>query len=177
MILKLQKNIKGSILDVGGDGECVIGQIYGSAVTAIDCSQAELDEAPDCCEKRLMDAADLAFPDHSFDNVTFFYSLMYMTRDTQQMAIAEAARVLKPGGMLHIWDTDIASAYPDPHMVDLMILAGERTIPVSYGIVKAEGQSMDSVLALLNTAGLHITGTAHDSSQFHITAQKCSPSE
>ena len=172
MILELNNRLKGSILDVGGGGECVIGQLFGSAVIAIDCSQDELDDAPDCCEKRLMDAAELTFPDASFDNVTFFYSLMYMTRDTQQKAVAQAARVLKPGGLLHIWDAKIASAYPDPYIVDLEIHAGDLTIPVTYGIVKAEGQSADAFLQLLNENGLRILQTTSECGQFYIAAEK-----
>ena len=78
MIIEIEKNLKGSTLDIGGGGEAVIGRIYGDQVTAIDNRQEELDEAPDCCAKRLMDATDLKYADDSFDNVTFFYTLMYV---------------------------------------------------------------------------------------------------
>lgn len=115
MKISIQHDLNGSILDIGGGGEGVIGQIYGHKVIAIDNRQEELDEAPDCCEKRLMDATDLLFSDESFDNVTFFYSLMYMTKDTQKKAINEAVRVLKQGGRLLIWDSQFPVAHPDPH--------------------------------------------------------------
>ena len=64
-------------------------------------------------KKMLMDGTDLQFDDGSFDHVTFFYSLMFMSQREQEQAIQEAARVLKHGGELHIWDCDIASAYMD----------------------------------------------------------------
>ena len=79
MTIEIKENLDGSILDIGGGGEAVIGQIYKDRVTAIDNCQEELDEVPDCCVKQLMDATELCFSDNSFDNVTFFYTLMYIT--------------------------------------------------------------------------------------------------
>ena len=95
MKLTLEKELRGSILDIGGGGEGIIGRLYKSAVTAIDNVQEELDEAPDCCKKLLMDAAELDFDNESFDNATFFYSLMYMDTETKEKALKEACRVLK----------------------------------------------------------------------------------
>lgn len=74
----------------------------------------------------LMDGTDLQFDDGSFDHVTFFYSLMFMSQREQEQAIQEAARVLKHGGELHIWDCDIASAYPEPFCIGKNV--------VGYGI-------------------------------------------
>lgn len=102
MKISLNKELCGSILDIGGGGEGIIGRLYKSAVTAVDNMQEELDEAPNCCKKLLMDAAALDFADESFDNVTFFYSLMYMNTDVKAKAIEEACRVLKTGGVLTI---------------------------------------------------------------------------
>ena len=67
MVIEIKYDLKGSILDIGGGGEAVVGQIYGDRVTAIDNRQEELDEAPDCCTKLLMDAEKLLFSDKSFD--------------------------------------------------------------------------------------------------------------
>ena len=75
MTIEIKEKLTGSILDIGGGGEAVIGQIYKDRVTAIDNCKEELEEAPDCCSKQLMDATELSFPDDSFDNVTFFYTL------------------------------------------------------------------------------------------------------
>lgn len=41
---------------------------------------------------------------------------MYMNRPVQSAAIAEAVRVLKPGGRLLLWDCEIACAYPEPFL-------------------------------------------------------------
>ena len=44
-MIEIKADLIGSILDIGGGGEAVIGQIYGDNVLAIDISQKELDEA------------------------------------------------------------------------------------------------------------------------------------
>ena len=172
MTIEIKENLNGSILDIGGGGEAVIGQIYKDRVTAIDNRQEELNEAPDCCSKQLMDATKLSFPDDSFDNVTFFYTLMYMTTEEQGKSICEAARVLRAGKWLNIWDCDICSAYPEPFTVDLDIKACNHTIHTSYGIVKKETQSSDSVIHLLKRAGLKIESLREKDGHFHIQCRK-----
>ena len=97
-----------------------------------------------------------------------------MSRDTQRQAIAEAARVLRPGGMIHIWDADIRSACPEPFIVDLDIAAGRKTIRVSYGIVKDEAQDSDAILRHLEAAGLSPAraSVSKQNGQFFIRATK-----
>ncbi|MDI9468574.1 MAG: class I SAM-dependent methyltransferase [Bacillota bacterium] len=173
MIIEMQRNIEGSILDVGGGGEGIIGRLYGKRVIAIDNCREELDEAPDCCEKRLMDATKLLFENESFDNVTFFYSLMYMTADVQEKALAEAARVLKRGGQIHIWDSDIHSSSLEPYVVDLDILwDGEVQVHTSYGIVKGETQSSESVAGVLSRNGFLLEHHVMEKNQFFICGRK-----
>ena len=172
MTIEIKENLDGSILDIGGGGEAVIGQIYKDRVTAIDNRQEELDEAPDCCRKQLMDATELLFPDNSFDNVTFFYTLMYMTEETQRKSICEAVRVLKAGKLMNIWDCDIRSAYPEPFIVDLDIRNDNHTIHTGYGIVKKDTQSSDSIIHILEQAGLSIECFQKKDGQFHIQCKK-----
>lgn len=170
--IKLSKDLSGSILDIGGGGEGVIGRLYGKNVLAIDSSREELDEAPACCEKRCMDAAKLLFPAESFDNATFFYSLMYMDEGTQAQVLQEAYRVLKPGGRLSIWDCGFASAYPDPHVVDLMIELDQNAIRTSYGIVKMQGQSLETVARLAQDCGFVLLDSLIQDGQFHLAMKK-----
>lgn len=153
-MITLQKELTGRILDIGGGGEAIIGRCYGKQVIAIDNRQEELDEAPGVCQKQLMDATALSFPTGSFEHVTAFYTLMYMTAEEQKQAIQEAARVLKPGGTLHIWDCDIASAYPEPFCVELEILLPEERICTTYGVGKLDSQSMASIGQMCVEAGL-----------------------
>lgn len=172
MKISIQHDLNSSILDIGGGGEGIIGQIYGQKVIAIDNRQEELDEAPDCCEKRLMDATDLLFSNETFDNVTFFYSLMYMTKDTQKKAINEAVRVLKQGGRLLIWDSQFPAAYPDPHIVDLEIQFADKTIHTSYGIVKDEEQRFEDIVSFIKTNGLGPVHKEMMDDHFFISANK-----
>ena len=155
MKLRLERTLAARILDIGGGGECVMGRLYGARVTAIDRSREELDEAPNVCEKRLMDAEELEFGDCSFESATFFYTLMYMPRDTQERAIAEAARVLKPGGRLAIWDCEIERAFPEPHLAELELdIAGKR-LNVTYGIIDPNArQCADTFVQLCGALSL-----------------------
>lgn len=172
MTIEIQKDLNGTILDIGGGGEAVIGQIFKESVTAIDNRQEELENAPGGCSKQLMDATELLFPDSSFDNVTFFYTLMYMTEETQRKSIREATRVLRMGGLMNIWDCDIRSAYPDPFFADLDIKTGNNTIHTTYGIVKMDPQSSDSIIRLLKQAGVSIETLEETEGHFHIQCKK-----
>lgn len=164
-------DLQGRILDVGGGGEGIIGRFFGNQVIAIDNRQEELDEAPDVCEKRVMDAACLDFDVETFDTVTFFYSLMYMNLDTQKQAMKEAARVLKPEGGLYVWDTDIPSAFPEPFVAQLEIPIGSETIHTAYGIVKRDSQDSDSITAIALSNGLRLQEMRKEEGHFclHFT--------
>lgn len=101
---------EGFILDIGGGGEGVIGQLRGSDVVAIDYKAEELHEAVDGPLKIIMDARDLQFLDDSFQTATAFFSLMYLNeRDDQLKVLQEVCRVLQPGGKFHIWEIDLSS--------------------------------------------------------------------
>ncbi len=172
MKIRLQEKLNGSILDIGGGGEGVIGQLYGQQVVAIDKRQEELDEAPCVCKKLRMDATDLQFEDASFDHATSFFTLMYMDATVQWQAIRETARVLKPGGTLHIWDAEIVNAYPDPFCVDLDIDIGEKQIHTTYGIVKRDGQTGDTIEALCRSAGLTLRLRMEQDGLFYMEFEK-----
>ena len=100
----------GYILDIGGGGEGIIGQMKPSQVIAIDLSKKELEDAPSGPLKIVMDATDLKFLDRSFHTATAFFSLMYMRPDIQRKTFAEVFRVLAPGGRWLIWDASIPRA-------------------------------------------------------------------
>lgn len=100
----------GYILDIGGGGEGIIGQMKPTQVIAVDLSRRELEEAPAGPLKIVMDATDLKFLDASFDTATAFFSLMYMRPEVQQKVFAEVFRVLTRGGRWIIWDAVIPRA-------------------------------------------------------------------
>jgi ubiquinone/menaquinone biosynthesis C-methylase UbiE len=100
----------GYVLDIGGGGEGIIGQMKPTQVIAVDLSKRELEEAPAGPLKIVMDATDLKFLDASFDTVTAFFSLMYMRAEIQQRVFAEVFRVLTRGGRWIVWDAVIPRA-------------------------------------------------------------------
>lgn len=171
-MLTLNKELSGHILDIGGGGEGVIGRLYQSQVTAIDHRQEELDEAPGGFEKMRMDATDLQFPTLSFEHVTFFFTLMFMDADVQEKAIKEAARVLIPGGLLHIWDCDIQSAYPEPFCISLEIQLPSEHISTTYGVGKLGTQNESSISGLCVEAELIPVKHQSGPDGFHMVWQK-----
>lgn len=173
MTITLNQDLQGRILDLGGGGEGVVGRRWGRQVTAIDNRQEELDEAPDCCAKRLMDAAALDFPDAAFDHVTCFFSLLFMDRDTQARAIREAARVLRHGGCLHIWDALVEQAAPDPFLIDLDIEIAGTPLHTTYGILKEDGaQSAGGFTAMAEAAGLRPEAAETSGRTFYLRFHK-----
>ncbi|MBO5248562.1 MAG: class I SAM-dependent methyltransferase [Clostridia bacterium] len=171
-MITLKKELNGNILDIGGGGEGVIGQLYGNRVVAIDNCQEELDDAPDGFKKLLMDATDLRFPDETFDNVTSFYTLMFMNEADQRKAIGEVERVLKTNGELHIWDCNIDSAYPEPFCVDVDVLLPDRKIHTTYGVGKMGQQSFESVLQMCKNAGFRMETAETNGVHFYIKCKK-----
>lgn len=171
-MIMLVKEWKGSILDIGGGGEGIIGRLYGDQVIAIDKDQEELDDAPDGFKKIRMDATELAFEDGSFDHVTFFFSLMFMNRQEQQKAILEAARVLKSEGEMHIWDCEIDSAYPQPFCLNVEIRLPQEKICTTYGIGKQDGQDEASVIQMCLEAGLELLRKEREAEGFSLCFRK-----
>ena len=173
MPIQIAKELIGSILDIGGGGEGVIGRVYGQQVIAIDNRQDELDEAPNGFQKLLMDARNVDFPQESFDHVTFFYSLMYMDRDMQIKALQEAVRVLRTGGCLHIWDSDIESAFPNAFLVELNILLPQEQLNTCYGIMKEDAEQDSSLFVDLCCAqGLAVDKKSQQDTNFYLSFVK-----
>ncbi len=98
---------EGWILDIGGGGEAVIGQLKKSQVVAIDVFPRELAEAPSGPLKIVMDARELQFLDCTFNTVTAFFSFMFIHPSDREKVLREIYRVLAPRGQFMLWDIDI----------------------------------------------------------------------
>ena len=80
-----------------------------TAITAIDLNQGMLDRAAAAgnggrVEWRRADAANLPYPDHSFDTVVSQFTAMFFP--DKPRVFAEVRRVLRPGGrfIFNVWD-------------------------------------------------------------------------
>ncbi len=163
----------GYILDLGGGGEGVIGQLKGKDVIAIDFRKEELLEAPEGPLKLVMDARDLKFLDESFHTSTAFFSLMYVRKKEDQLKVfREAWRVLKPGGVLHFWDVDISQKpkTDSKHfIVHLLYHIGDKVTETGYGMPwPEEPRDLDYYQELANQAGFQENGTEWVGNTFYF---------
>lgn len=165
--IHLDNSIEGSILDIGGGGEGIMGRIYQSQLIAVDNRQEELDEAPVGFVKQLMDARKLDFAPESFDNVSFFYTFMYIDKADHESVFKEAIRVLRKQGSLYIWDSRISEA--DPFIIDLEIDAAGQTVRTSYGIYKDDAaQDEKYFVELAQRLGLGLAEQRTEAGQFYL---------
>lgn len=127
---------QGRVLDIGGGGEGVIGQLLGDGVVVIDPNLKELEEAPAGPLKIVMDARQLKFLDSTFDAVTSFFTMMYINMEDHKKVVEEIYRVLKPGGQFILWDITIPE-YPggdkDVFVFPLEIDIKYKKINTGYG--------------------------------------------
>lgn len=100
----------GWILDLGGGGEGVIGQLgdrCGEKVVAIDRMRQELEDAPGGALKIVMDAGAMQFLDGVFPAAASFFFFFFVPPEERARIFAEVYRVLRPGGRWLIWDANI----------------------------------------------------------------------
>ena len=127
----------GYILDIGGGGEGIIGQLEGRRVVAIDIRREELEEANVGDFLRVvMDATNLQFLDNTFPVVTAFFSMMYMDDETKEKVFKEIYRVLIPGGKLLLWDLIVPEQFDASkpvYAIRLKISLLQTTVETGYG--------------------------------------------
>lgn len=97
------------VIDVGcGDGSLVrLMTRFGAHVLGVECSPRQLDKARAAervGDEEIVEGVGQALPadDESADLVVFFNSLHHIPIAFQAKALAEAARVLKPGGEVYV---------------------------------------------------------------------------
>ncbi|MFC6836334.1 class I SAM-dependent methyltransferase [Halomarina ordinaria] len=92
------------VLDAGcGQGAPVLTRLDERFdPVGLDVSRAQLTLAREACDAALLagDMTALPFVDDSFDGVTAYHSLIHVPTDEHPTALAEFARVLRPGGSL-----------------------------------------------------------------------------
>ncbi len=172
--ITLEKELAGTILDIGGGGEGIIGLLYGQQVTAIDRRQDELDETNNESKKMLMDARNLTFENLEFDHITSFFTLMYMNAEDQLSALKEAYRVLKPNGTLTLWDVTIPNNSEDfdIFIIELEVELPNKSITTGYGVAFDKEYSVHHYINILEEIGFKTTKIETNDKTFRITSSK-----
>lgn len=149
--IRIARELRGTILDIGGGGEGVIGRVYPGQVIAIDRLKEELQEAPDGPVKLVMDARTLAFCDACIDHATAFFAFLFMPASIHAEVAREVFRVLRPGGRFLIWDASFERA--DPFLINLAIDAAGQQLQTTYGVGREDSQDAQHFIAVLERAG------------------------
>ena len=164
------------ILDLGGGGEGVIGQLRGRQVIAVDLRKDELDEAPDGPIKIVADARNLPFPDNAFEAATAFFFLLYVRDSDREAVLREAYRVLAPSGRLYVWDAVIPP--PGEHAARLFVIPvcarlPEQTIRTAYGVSWRDREmSAESITALARIVGFRVLSSTTSGHTFYLVLSK-----
>jgi SAM-dependent methyltransferase len=166
----------GLILDIGGGGEGVIGQLKGRQVVAIDLLKQELVDAPDGpLLKIVMDARALGFLDGAFDTATVFFTFMYIAPADHAKVFAELRRVLRPGGRLLVWDPTFPDkAAPDKPkiMYPLHVRLPGKEINTGYGVGIREGQGAGHFVELAKAAGFEVVTQRDEKGWFFLELKR-----
>jgi len=118
------------VLDVGCGEGLLVRRLASAAarVVGLDPSAVALERArraePSGTSTRFVEgtAEALPFPDMSFDTVVFFNSLHHVPLESMDAALAEAARVLRPGGVLYVQEPLAEGSF-----FELMVLVEDET--------------------------------------------------
>jgi ubiquinone/menaquinone biosynthesis C-methylase UbiE len=127
---------EGLILDIGGGGEGILGRLKGDEVVAIDPNKRELEGAPSGPLKIVMDARELMFLDKTFQTVTSFFTLMYISGSDHVKVFEEVFRVLKYGGQFLVWDGVLPTQLDDEKEIAafmLRIKLPSEVVETGYG--------------------------------------------
>jgi len=163
----------GWILDLGGGGEGVIGQLCAERVVSIDRMRQELESASGDALKIIMDAMDLQFLDHTFSTATAFFFFMFTLPQKRGKIFGEIFRVLRPGGKLLIWEITIPpfpGGEEELFVFPLTVnLPDGRKIETGYGCPwPGYNQSVEDYVRMAGKAGFTIKSSQVSNCTFYM---------
>lgn len=172
-------NLNGRILDIGGGGEGIIGQLKGDNVVSIDFRKSELEEALEAGDteslKIIMDAKDLKFLDNTFDTITAFFSIMYMPKSDHKKIFKEIYRVLREEGEFIIWDPIIPRKIDkekELYAILIKIQIKNKKIITGYGTRWNKEKNLNYFIELVKNIGFKIIEQELGEEYFFLKLQK-----
>jgi len=168
---------KGLILDIGGGGWGVIGQLKGAQVVTIDISKNELLEAPPGpLLKIVMDARQLLFLDGTFPTATVCFTFMFMAPSDHEQVYRELRRVLAPGGRLLVWDAVLPKLEDQRKRfasIPVTFRLPDKTINAGYGTYLVPGgQGLDHFERLAARTGFAVVSKKLEQGWFFLELVK-----
>ena len=159
---ELLKDVNGDALEAGvGTGRNLKHYPSGVNLTALDFSPAMLKKASKRCTEAscnvkfvLEDASQMAsVPSNTYDWVVAFFLCCVLPHELQDRAIAEFARVLKPGGRFRLLEMKYSG---DPKL-------RRRQDFFAPFVAKVYGAGFDrqTLMHVQNSAALEVTGTRY----------------
>ena len=170
--------LNGRILDIGGGGEGVIGQLKGNSVVAIDLRKSELEESFEAGDneslKIIMDAKDLKFLDNTFDTVTAFFSLMYAPKSDHEQIFKEIYRALKVNGEFIMWDLTIPKNTKKKKIfaIPIKVQIKDKKIITGYGTRWNKEQNLNYFINLIKKVGFKINEQIQEEDYFFLRFKK-----
>jgi ubiquinone/menaquinone biosynthesis C-methylase UbiE len=172
-------NLKGKILDIGGGGEGIIGQLQGENVVSIDFRKSELEEALEAGDSKslkiIMDAKDLKFLDNTFDTATAFFSIMYMSKSDHKKILKEIHRVLKKEGEFLIWDPIIPKkSDKEKELFTILIKVKIKNNEgrTGYGTRWNKEQDINYFIKIVKSVGFKVIDQRVEEEYFFLKLQK-----
>jgi tetratricopeptide (TPR) repeat protein len=171
---------EGYILDIGGGGEGIIGQLKGNQVISIDPYKEELENAPSTNLKIVMDGRDLKFIDGSFNTAAIFYTLMYISPEDHEKVFLEVKRVLRHSGRLLIWDVNLPvwkDASKEFGVYRFKFKLPKKEIDTGYGakFPKSVPLNMQYYLNLAQKTGFKVIAAKNNEHSFYLELQTPPP--
>lgn len=164
------------VLDVGAGGEGLAARIGMEKVYGIDIQVDEIKEVRSRnveCNWVVCDARKLCFKDETFDLVTIWFTLMYITSMEDKIRVlSECKRVLRRNGFLDIKDAKI-DVQEDVFLFNARFkLPSGEVVNTGYGVLGSQKQTLNLLRTELIKLGFNILEELDKKHWFVIKCKK-----